>query len=727
MLIPKQAVRKLAAYSKPPEGRLDYLRLDFNENTRGASPAVLDALRRISAEECGCYPEYGAFKSVLARDLGVEAGMVLPTNGSDEALKVIFDTFVEKGDRVLLFKPSFPLFEVYATLAEAQQVIIPLEESEDFAYPVDRILDSITSDTKMLVIALPNNPTGTGMARSDLIQIIERNPRMAVVIDEAYAPFAKDSMLDLAQQYPNVLVTQTFSKGFGLAGLRIGYVVSQTANIENLARVISPYSVNRFAVAAAMAALKDSSYLDQYVDEVALARKLFLNKMQALGFKMYPTQANFVLVDCGADTARIQERMRKAKILVREKEGLLRFTIGTLAQTQRLLEALEPPRQALIFDMDGVLVDESQSYRLCIQHTVEKFSGQSVSVEAIAQAKSASGSNDDYDCVVTLLRKRGVAVAREEIMLCFDAYYEKAKCNERWLIDTALLKSLKEQYRLGIFTGRPKRDALDALQRFNASALFDVVVTRDDVQNGKPDPEGLFMALRLLNASRAIYIGDHPDDARAAEQADCPFIKVSPATTVEVLLAEISRLRGISKRSAEIQRLTLETQIQLRLNVDGKGQASICTGIGFFDHLLEAMAKHGSFDVNIACQGDLHVDQHHTVEDVGIALGEAFALALKDKRGLARTGYFVFPMDESLAICAIDFSNRPHLAYQVEMAETTIGAFETVNLPNFFSGFVKGAQVNLHLQVPYGSDPHHKAEALFKAFGKALNMACSID
>jgi imidazoleglycerol-phosphate dehydratase len=181
------------------------------------------------------------------------------------------------------------------------------------------------------------------------------------------------------------------------------------------------------------------------------------------------------------------------------------------------------------------------------------------------------------------------------------------------------------------------------------------------------------------------------------------------------------------KRIVEISRFTKETEIRLRINLDGKGISRINTGIGFFDHMLEAFAKHGCFDLTIQAKGDLAVDQHHIVEDIGLVLGEAFLKALGDKKGINRAGYFVFPMDEALSICAVDLSSRPFLQYRMKVSQRKIGDFETMNLPNFFAGLVNGARMNLHLVLPYGKDPHHKVEACFKALGKAMRMACSLD
>ena len=190
--------------------------------------------------------------------------------------------------------------------------------------------------------------------------------------------------------------------------------------------------------------------------------------------------------------------------------------------------------------------------------------------------------------------------------------------------------------------------------------------------------------------------------------------------TQDVTGAEISR-RGA------VERNTLETKISLRLNVDGAGQYSVSTGIRFFDHMLESFAKHGGFDLDLKCVGDLDVDQHHTVEDVGIALGEAFQEALGDKRGILRAGYFVMAMDETLAVSAVDLSGRVACVVQDELTQPQVGDFQTELVPDFFDGFARGAKANVHVKTMYGRSNHHKIEAIFKAFARAMRGACSRD
>jgi len=180
-------------------------------------------------------------------------------------------------------------------------------------------------------------------------------------------------------------------------------------------------------------------------------------------------------------------------------------------------------------------------------------------------------------------------------------------------------------------------------------------------------------------------------------------------------------------RRAAITRNTKETQIAGRLNIDGSGTYEISTGIRFFDHMLELFAKHGAFDLKLKATGDLDVDQHHTVEDVGIALGQLFAKALGNRRGINRAGYFVLPMDETLAVVAVDLGGRPALAYKDLVKVRVVGDLQTELLEDFFGGFVNHAGANLHAKVLYGRSNHHKIEAIFKCFARAMRYACSKD
>jgi imidazoleglycerol-phosphate dehydratase len=180
-------------------------------------------------------------------------------------------------------------------------------------------------------------------------------------------------------------------------------------------------------------------------------------------------------------------------------------------------------------------------------------------------------------------------------------------------------------------------------------------------------------------------------------------------------------------REAEVNRVTKETQIEAGLRIEGEGKYEIATGIRFLDHMLELFTKHGGFDLKLAAKGDLDVDQHHTVEDVGIVLGDLFSKALGDRRGINRAGYFVQTMDESLAVVALDLGGRPALVYDQQVNVVHVGDLQTELLEDLFDGFANHAGANVHAKVLYGRSNHHKIEAIFKCFARALRYACSTD
>jgi len=185
--------------------------------------------------------------------------------------------------------------------------------------------------------------------------------------------------------------------------------------------------------------------------------------------------------------------------------------------------------------------------------------------------------------------------------------------------------------------------------------------------------------------------------------------------------------RGKTVRKGTVVRDTNETRIAIALTIEGKGVYKISTGIRFFDHMLELFTRHGAFDLELVCKGDLDVDQHHTVEDVGIALGQAFDSALGDKRGILRAGYFIMPMDETLAIAAVDLSGRAAFAVDTKVRTWLVGDLQSELVADFFEGFARGARANVHVKTMYGRSNHHKIEAIFKAFARAMRAACSRD
>jgi histidinol-phosphate aminotransferase len=342
---PRNAVLKMAPYSPPTGGRADKLRLDFNENTVGCSPRVLAALRDcLTAGGLTIYPEYGEAKKELAAFFGVGPESLLFTNGTDEAIQVLVNTYVDDGDDVLLLRPSYAMYRFYSEVAGA--AIRELDYcAEELAFPLDGLLDAIRPATRAIIIANPNNPTGSGIELAGVERILQTAPRAAVLIDEAYFEFCGVTALPLIGRYPNLFVSRTFSKVYGMAAMRMGCLFSLPANVAYLHKAQSPYSVNSLAVMAAREAIRDPGYIENYVAEVHAARGLLRAGLDELSIPYFPSQANFVLMRIGPRAIEVRDRLREKGVLVRDRSyeiaGCVRVTVGTREQVRRFLRELK--------------------------------------------------------------------------------------------------------------------------------------------------------------------------------------------------------------------------------------------------------------------------------------------------------------------------------------------------------------------------------------------------
>jgi histidinol-phosphate aminotransferase len=341
---PRALIKRMRAYH-PPLGGRGGLRLDFNENTLQCSPKVLDALGNIVASDLTKYPERQPVEAKVAAALGLKAEQVLLTNGVDEAIHLLCQTFLDPGDELLLPTPAYTMYEVYGSATEATIKTVPA--GPDFRFPLDTLLQAITPRTKLIAIANPNSPTGSVAQRAQLLEILERAPHAVVLVDEAYYHFFGETILDQVGKLPNLIVARTFSKAYGLAGLRLGMLAAPAETQHWLRTVISPYSVNALALACLPAALDDEAYLDWYVGEVKQARIAMAQKLCRLGVPHWPSEANFVLAKIGPKHDAFVQALRQRRILTRDRsqdpgcEGCVRITVGTLEQTQQALNAIE--------------------------------------------------------------------------------------------------------------------------------------------------------------------------------------------------------------------------------------------------------------------------------------------------------------------------------------------------------------------------------------------------
>ncbi len=526
---PRESILQIEKYSPPTEGRRGMLRLDFNENTKGCSPKVIEALQEITADEISVYPEYGKFTTKLAKYLKVDEDELLLTNGSDEAIKLAMDVFIGKGEEVVIPEPTFRLFEIYAQVAGAK--ISKIRYNKDLSFPTDKILKKLDEKPKMLVLVNPNNPTGTPIYEDDLRKIIDKAKNTIILLDEAYYQYYGKTAKEKIKQYPNLIILQTFSKAFGLAGLRLGYVIANAKTISLLKKAASPYSVNTIAMKAAEIAIEDTDFVEQYVKEIKDNRKIVEKELNQLGIETFPSEANFIVSRFGQSSETVCNRLRQRGILVRDVgkypmlEGCLRITLGTNEQCKTLLTNLKPllREEAVIFDMDGVLVDVSGSYRVAIQKTAEYFIGKSVTSIEIQKFKELGGYNNDWDLTEAIIWKNKFIIPKDKIIGKFQEIYKKENlaANEKLLIKKETLSKLQRTFKLGVFTGRPRKEAIDTLQKFGIIEYFDVVVTNDEIPAAKikPDPYGIELALKKLGAKKAYYFGDTVDDIEAAIRA----------------------------------------------------------------------------------------------------------------------------------------------------------------------------------------------------------------
>lgn len=343
MLKARQAVRTLPTYHPPLAGRRG-LRLDFNENTAGCSPRVLARLRELTGDEIASYPYREPVEMLVAKHLGIDTRGLLLTNGVDEAIHLVCETFLEPGDEVLIVVPTFAMYEISAAATGTRIITVPAEK--DFRFPTRDLLSRITARTRLIAVANPNNPTGAVAELEDLIKIAQHAPQAALLIDEAYFEFYGKTLLPRWRELPNLFIARTFSKAYGMAGLRIGVLAGNADHISMVRRVAPPYNVNGVALACLPAALEDESYVRQYVDQVVHGRQELQQELSKSGIRYWPSQANFVLASLGPAKEAFIDSLRARGILVRDRsrdygcEGCLRITLGTVEQTARLLEAL---------------------------------------------------------------------------------------------------------------------------------------------------------------------------------------------------------------------------------------------------------------------------------------------------------------------------------------------------------------------------------------------------
>lgn len=334
-------------YNPPIEGRagLGYLLLDFNERTeiydKNLSTYLIKYLKKTNLN---IYPAYGNVCEKIARYADVNKKNILATNGSDQAIEIIFKTFTKTNDEVIIPTPSFAWFYQCAKINK-NKIIYPKYNKNDLTFPLKRILKIISSKTKMIVICNPNNPTGTQVSLPDIENILKKAKNSIVYIDEAYYEFSGISAVPLINIYSNLIISRTFSKAFGLASLRIGYIIANNRLINEMLKARGPYDMNFIAIKAVDYVLKNLSGMNSYVNEIMFKSKpLFEKYLKQKNIKYYNSNANFILIK-PQNPAKLFSHLKTNKILTRPRsgpiiDGTIRISIGTIKQTKKLIRLL---------------------------------------------------------------------------------------------------------------------------------------------------------------------------------------------------------------------------------------------------------------------------------------------------------------------------------------------------------------------------------------------------
>jgi len=329
-------------YHSPLPGLGIDLRLDMNESTTGCSPRVLQKIRSLDAKLLALYPRRESGERLVANFLGIKADELLLTNGADEGIDVLSRAFLDSDDELIIIVPAFAMYEIFAQISNAKTVRVPA--GPDFSFPLAGVLHAITPRTRLIVITNPHNPTGAVASRKDVFRVLEAAPDAAVLLDEAYFDFYGQTLMDQIGKIPNLFVARTFSKAYGLAGLRLGVMAGPAEQMSVLRRIAPPFNVNAFAIECLAEALNDRKFVQNYISQVCTTREWLRAALEEMGFKCWPSHTNFLLANFGELRPAILDGMSKNGIALRNRsdcDGCVRISIGTQQEIERVLTVLK--------------------------------------------------------------------------------------------------------------------------------------------------------------------------------------------------------------------------------------------------------------------------------------------------------------------------------------------------------------------------------------------------
>jgi imidazoleglycerol-phosphate dehydratase / histidinol-phosphatase len=638
-------------------------------------------------------PQPQALIERLGKVYGVPAASVLATHGSDEAIDLLSRIYLRAGtDAILQCTPTFGMYQVAARIQGGGVLEIPLVRAQGWSLDPERLLAAWQPNVKLVYLCSPNNPTANLLdvtALEEVCRVLDE--RAIVVIDEAYIEWSRAQSLGRwLDRFPTLAILRTLSKAHALAGARVGALLAHPALIELARRVVPPYSLSQPAVEAALRALQPAE-LAASADRIAglLSEREYLHAGLAaspLVERVWPSDANFLLIDCrdcdvfmnnAAAGGLIVRDMRAHPLLPRS----LRVSVGTRAQNDALLHSI------LFLDRDGTLNEETPDEQIDRLEKVRLMPGV---VPALLELKHAGFgfvmvTNQDglgtpafprenfdraHQFILHLLGSQGI----EFEAICICPHYRREDCDCR----------------------KPRTG-----------------MVRE------------FLAAQTIDKSRSFMIGDRDTDMEFAANLGVQGLKITLGGEPPETWPAIARRILGPARHARVHRKTKETDIHIDVDLSRDGPSSISTGLGFFDHMLEQVAKHGGFALDLSCTGDLHIDEHHTIEDCALGLGAALREALGDKTGIARYG-FLLAMDEAEAQIALDLSGRPFFVWEGTFNRERVGEMPTELVPHFFRSLAESLGAALHIRVR-GENTHHMIESCFKGVGRSLRQAIRLE
>lgn len=545
---PRSWIDPASAYDHPARGGAGLLRLDRNE---GLLPSP-DAFPEFDAEVLRRYPDVSQLTGRLAARWGLSREHVIVTAGADEAIDRICRAYLGAGRTLLLPDPSFDMLDRYAALARGALVRVAWPSD---AFPTEGFLERIDADTAVIAIVSPNNPTGGVATREDVRRIAAAAPDALVLLDHAYVEYADEDLTPGVLDLPNVVVTRTLSKAWGLAGCRIGYAIGRPDIIAILRAAGGPYPVAGPSMALAARQLDSGeAALAAHVAQVRTEREALTRQLASYGLAPRRSHANFVFVECGERAQFLAAGLESQGVLVREFRDrpniarALRITLpGDTAAFARLSSALETvlAPQAIIFDLDGVIADVRESQRAAMIATAATY-GVTVTMAEIERALRAGDANNDWIVTQRLVAATGVQADLAEVTTRYQALYlgtgisPGLRARERAIVSRAVLERLADRLSLAVVTGRPREEARWFLDRAGLTSLFRAVVCMEDAPR-KPDPAPVRLALARLGVRRAWMVGNTPDDIRAAACASVvPIGIVAPGDDLTATTAALN-------------------------------------------------------------------------------------------------------------------------------------------------------------------------------------------